>query len=386
MIFRLYLRVLIFIAFATTAVWAGDAIPKAAWRRPLGLPLEKPGMTRVTGNIDDGFWQGAPVGGFGSGTFSRTYRGDFARWHIKAGVHKYAPVYANQFAMFQQAEGETQGTARVLMTDHPADGSLASWQWDYPVGAGEYAALYPKSWYDYKWENFPAHVVLEQFSPVLPDNYRESSYPVAVYRWHAENPTKHAVTVSVLLSWTNMVGWFRTFTRDFQGAPSQGNHNQFVIEKIDAGTMKGVVFDRNRASSAPREADGQFAIAALESLGVEVTYQATFPSEGDGKAIWAHFANDGRLANSELSWVSDGEKLAGAVAVRFTLQPGEKKIIPMVIAWDFPVVEFGEGRQWNRRIQILMEPAATTLGQLPATDCAMPPPGVMRSTHGRLPS
>src|SRR5208337_1339099 len=184
--------------------FAGDVIPKAAWKRGIGVPLENPGGRKpalaAAGNIDDGFWQGAPVGGFGSGTFSRTYRGDFARWHIKAGVHKYAPVYANQFAMFQQAEGETQGTARVLMTDHPADGSLASWQWDYPVGAGEYAALYPKSWYDYKWDKFPAHVVLEQFSPVLPNNYRESSYPVAVYRWHAENPTKHAVTVSVLLS------------------------------------------------------------------------------------------------------------------------------------------------------------------------------------------
>ena len=141
-------------------------------------------------------------------------------------------------------------------------------------GRGGIWALYPKSWYDYKWDKFPAHVVLEQFSPVLPNNYRESSYPVAVYRWHAENPTQHAVTVSVLLSWTNMVGWFRTFTRDFQGAPSQGNHNRFVSENVGTGTIKGVVFDRNRASSAPREADGQFTIAALESPGVEVSYQA----------------------------------------------------------------------------------------------------------------
>jgi len=329
--------------------WAGDAIPKAAWRRPLGNPLEKPGITRVPGNIDDGYWQGAPVGGFGSGTFSRSYRGDFARWHIKAGIHKYVPVYANQFAMFQQTDGEPQGTARVLMTDHPSDKTLGSWQWDYPVGAGEYAALYPKSWYDYKWDQFPAHVVLEQFSPVLPNNYRESSYPIAVYRWHAENPTRKRITVSVLLSWTNMVGWFRTFTRDFQGAPNQGNSNEFVSEKVSSGLMKGIVFGRNRAGSAPREADGQFTIAAIESPGVEVTYHASYPAEGDGKAVWSRFAKGGRLANNATSWVSDGEKLAGAIAVQFTLQPGEKKVIPMVIAWDFPVVQFGEGREWNRR-------------------------------------
>jgi non-lysosomal glucosylceramidase len=329
--------------------WAGDTIPKAAWRRPLGLPLDKAGVTRIPGNIDDGYWQGAPVGGFGSGTFSRSYRGDFARWHIKAGVHKYVPVYSNQFAVFQQSDGEAQGTARVLMTDHPSDKTLSTWQWDYPVAAGEYAALYPKSWYDYKWNQFPAHVVLEQFSPVLPDNYRESSYPVAIYLWHAENPTSKPVTVSVLFSWTNMVGWFRTFTRDFQGAPNQGNHNEFAKERVASGLMKGIVFDRNRAGSATREADGQFAIAAIESQGVQVSYQTSFAADGDGKAIWSHFAKDGGLADNATSWVSDGEKLAGAIAVRFTLQPGEKKSIPMVIAWDFPVVQFGEGREWNRR-------------------------------------
>ena len=100
--------------------------------------------------------------------------------------------------------------------------------------------------------------------------------------------------------------------------------------------MKGIVFDRNRAGNAPNEWDGQFAIAALESPGVEVSYQTTFQASGDGKAVWAPFSKDGRLANDGKTWVSDKEKLAGAIAVRFTLKPGEKKVIPIVIAWDFP--------------------------------------------------
>ena len=153
------------------ALGRADEIPKAAWRRPLGAPLANPGVRKNKVDIDDGYWQGAPVGGFGAGTFSRTYRGDFARWHIKAAVHKYETVFANQFAMFQKSEGDPEGTARVLMNGHPSDGQLSSWQWDYPVGAGDYAALFPKSWYDYRWDKFPAHVTLEQFSPVLPDNY-----------------------------------------------------------------------------------------------------------------------------------------------------------------------------------------------------------------------
>src|SRR5580658_6824652 len=140
-----------------SAAWAGDGIPKAAWSRPLGLPLQNPGVTRVPGDIDDGYWQGVPVGGFGAGTFSRSYRGDFARWHIKAATHKYEPVYANQFAMFQQSEGDAEGTAQVLMNGHPTGSELSGWQWDYPVGAGNYYALFPKAWFDYKWDRFPAH-------------------------------------------------------------------------------------------------------------------------------------------------------------------------------------------------------------------------------------
>ncbi len=320
----------------------GDEIPKIAWRRPLGKPLENPGVRKNKSDIDDGYWQGAPVGGFGAGTFSRTYRGDFARWHIKAGVHKYVSVPANQFAMFQQVAGESQGVAQVLTNDHPKNGELSSWKWDYPVGAGDYAALFPKSWFDYKWNKFPAHVMLEQFSPVLPNNYKESSYPVAVYRWHAENPTNKAVTVSVLLSWTNMEGWFRAHTHDFQSALSQGNANRPRKESLSAnsggGAMKGVVFDRDRADGTLNEWDGQFTIAALESPGVEVFYQTEFLADGDGKAVWTPFSKDGSLANSDTSWVSASEKIGGAIAVRFTLQPGEKKVIPMVIAWDFPVV------------------------------------------------
>ena len=93
-----------------------DDIPKAAWRRPIGQPLANAGTSKPAlgpGHIDDGYWQGAPAGGFGAGTFSRSYRGDFSRWHLQPGVHKFQTVWANQFAMFQKAEDEATGTAKV---------------------------------------------------------------------------------------------------------------------------------------------------------------------------------------------------------------------------------------------------------------------------------
>ena len=338
------------LALLPSVAYAGDSIPKAGWKRGIGEPLTDAGTKKPNLQIiDDGYAQGAPVGGFGAGTFSRTYAGDFSRWHLKTGVHKYQAIYANQFAMYQAVEGSSEGTAQVLSTSHPASQSLNRWNWNYPVGAGDYYSLYPKSWYDYKWNKFPAHVTVEQFSPILPNNYREASYPVAVYRWHAENPTNQTVHVSILLSWTNMVGWSRGVSSTFSEHLSEGNTNRFMSESRNSATVKGIVFDRHRAGGpVSDEWDGQMAIAALESSGVEVSYQTTYLPDGDGSDIWTPFSKDGKLANSDRQWVSSGENLAGAIAVTFTLKPGEKRTVPMVISWDLPIVEFGAGRKWYR--------------------------------------
>jgi non-lysosomal glucosylceramidase len=339
------------IFFCALPLWAGDTIPKIAWKRGIGEPLANPGSHKpeIQGMIDDGYWQGAPVGGLGSGTFSRTYRGDFSRWHLKAGVHKYETVYANQFAIYEKSEGASEGIAQALLADHPRSHELGAWKWDYPVSAGNYYSLYPKSWYDYRWDKFPAHVMLEQFSPVLPDNYRESSYPVAIYRWHAENPTAKPVTVSIMLSWSNMLGWLLYPSRDFNGRQNSGNFNRFVTTPAgETGTVKAVLFDRIRPADVQNDWDGQFAIATLESPGVEVTYQTTYMADRDGAEVWRPFSKDGRLANDDFRWTSSGESLAGAIAVRFTLKPGEKRVVPMVVSWDLPIVEFGTGRSWYR--------------------------------------
>ncbi len=340
-------------ALWSTLLYASDAIPEAAWRRPLGQPMasalgKKPEITTM---IDDGYWQGAPVGGFGAGTLSRSYRGDFVRWHLKAGIHKYETVPANQFSVFMKPEGTEQSVAEVLFAGKPESKSLSAWNWNYPVGAGEYAALYPKAWFDYRAPELPVHLVLEQFSPILPKNYKETSYPVALYNWYATNDTQKTVTVSIMFSWTNMIGWLRDTSTNFSNQLNAQNINRFRSEPMGQGTtMKGIVFDHLRKDNVVQEEwDGQFVIAALESPGVEVSYINVFSPQSDGSDVWKPFSTQGSLPNRDLNYASSGEQLAGAIAVKFTIRPGEKKTIPMVLAWDLPVVQFGSGRKWLRR-------------------------------------
>lgn len=64
--------VFLLITFSALSLWAGDAIPKIAWERGIGVPLANPGTRKpaLPDLIDDGYWQGAPGGGFGYGTLS----------------------------------------------------------------------------------------------------------------------------------------------------------------------------------------------------------------------------------------------------------------------------------------------------------------------------
>jgi len=129
----------------------------------------------------------------------------------------------------------------------------------------------------------------------------------------------------------------------------QGNYNDYKSEAAgDAGTMKGIVFDRNRVGDAPNEWDGQFAIAALESAGVEVSYRLLSKPREMERRRGSRSRKTGGSPMTVSPWVSDRRSWQ-AHRSAFHVEAGEKRVIPMVLAWDFPVVQFGEGRKWNRR-------------------------------------
>ena len=59
--------------------------------------------------------------------------------------------------------------------------------------------------------------------------------------------------------------------------------------------------------------------------------------------------------------------MAGAIAVRFTLAPKEKKLIPMSLSWDLPVVQFGGGRKWIRHYTQFFDASGTNAWKIART-------------------
>lgn len=343
-------------------------IPACTWNRPIGLGWEKPYTVRTASNLDDGPWHGSPLGGFGAGCIGRSSRGDFNLWHIDGGEHTFKSIPACQFSVFEQ-QSDASPQAYALCTEPAVDGSLQAWQW-YSAGkrtegqrtnTGTYHALYPRSWFVYE-KVFQTQLTCEQFSPIWAENYQETSYPVAVFLWTASNPTDKPVTLSIMLTWQNMVSWFTNAIASPQirvrddGSPvyeyqprigeSQGNFNQLVVDTDYVGCL----LSRVGSGDAIQEGEGQWAIATLKSSDVEVFHQTKWNPEGTGEDIWQSFATSGSLTNSENKTpAADGEQVGSAIAVRFTLQPGETRSIPFVLAWDFPITEFAPGVQYYRR-------------------------------------
>jgi non-lysosomal glucosylceramidase len=323
----------------------------------MGLGWEKPYTVRYPSNLDDGAWHGAPLGGFGAGCIGRSHRGDFNLWHIDGGEHVFQPVPGCQFSVFEQVGEQPQ--AYALCTEAPMDERLKTWKW-YPSESGTYSALYPRSWFTYETV-FQAELICEQFSPIIAENYQETSYPVAVFQWTAHNPTDQPITLSIMLTWQNMVGWFTNALKSPEiklrddGSPvyeyqprmgeSTGNFNQLTGNEHQCAIVMSHEF------SDPTEGDGQWAIATLLNPYLwEVFYHTRWNPEGDGSDLWESFSRDGSLSDrDDETPAKEGEQIGSAIAVRFTLQPGQTRQIPFVLSWDFPVTEFAQGVEYFRR-------------------------------------
>ncbi|MFM8605329.1 MAG: GH116 family glycosyl-hydrolase [Cyanobium sp.] len=229
-----------------------------------------------------------PLGGFGAGCLGRGPDGAFNLWHLDGGEHWFGTLPDCQFALYENNGESSRAHALAVKPQRDASRSeagepLPAWSW-YPASTqerstGSYAARYPLSWSSYEGV-FEAQVRCEAFSPVLPGDYRRSSYPVAVFVWTLANPTDRPLDLTLLLSWRNTVGWFTNTDpaaavhfRD-DGSPehnyvpaigrSQGQRNVL----LDAPGLCGLLQEGER-SRPIAEGEGQWALAVPAAAGLQ---------------------------------------------------------------------------------------------------------------------
>ena len=237
---------------------------------------------------------------------------------------------------------------------HPADGS-----------GGVYRALYPRAWYEYDpaalSPDADVRVAQTQFSPILPGRYRESSLPVGILRFVAQNDGDRTREVSIMLSFQNPLATVDVAPVDTRGPARPGASRRRAVRHAvrprrgDARARgvhmhaQGVV---DGTLEPTRAWHGGFAIAVEDAssesrsrsnasrLRESSSRRRRDPANAsDAWRQWDAFERTGALDDDERGRETPPTS-AAAVCVTFRLAPGERVSTRFALAWDLPVAEF----------------------------------------------
>jgi len=289
----------------------------------------------------DSYPHGCPLGGFGTGTIGRSPYGDFNIWHIKVGAHIEEELKACTFHLYQKQNKKR--FSNVLTARSYKDNKLTSFAEPFKEKDGSYSAAFPKAKYTFNDRKAPVKVECEQFSPVMPDNYKESSYPVAVFKYKLTNKSNKPAEAAVMMSWANMLGWkFKDMRPGVQDSwYSFIRDNEKKLHKIKRSkNYLGIVLGRD-TKKAQNQMEGEICLATELGNDRVVTTQKYFFNNGTGEELTKPFYKKGELKDLELGPMEPHQNYGSAVAVKVKLRPGQTKEIPFVLVWDLPIAEFG---------------------------------------------
>lgn len=295
--------------------------------------------------------QGVPLGGMGSGSICRGFRGEFRHWQMIPGMCKASPVLANQFSIFVSRDGGRKKYASVLAPGRPEelgkgdDFGISNWDWALDGQHSTYHALFPRAWTIYDGEPDPElKISCRQISPFIPHNYRDSSLPTCTFVYTLVNTGKERANVSLLFTWANTIGG----TSHFSG----GHVNKPFMS--DDG-VRGMLLHHKTAEGYPPVT---FAIASRQTDNVDVTVLPCFGlsnrSYTSAKDMWVTMREQGHF--DEENWNEDcsiaslpGEGVCAAVSASAVVEPHGTCSVVFALAWASPKVKFVKGSTYFRR-------------------------------------
>ena len=188
---------------------------------------------------------------------------------------------------------------------------------------------YPMGRVDFADAEVPVKVQLDAYTPFIPLNRDDSSYPVIVMRYTVTNTSAAPQDLAI-------AGWIENWTNGIDPPKYCVYREQDQIATVECSSTK------ENANSVALGIFGNekpdLVNLAKPNLGVEGVFNAkAAPADGkrvDSKAKKYTFASLGR---------------------KFSLQPGEAKTVSFAVSWRFPLVRYGTGFGNSKK--------ATTLGQ-----------------------
>ncbi|XP_053150773.1 non-lysosomal glucosylceramidase [Hemicordylus capensis] len=278
---------------------------------------------------------GCPLGGFGGGTITRGWRGDFCRWQLNPGLYHYKTVVADQFTICLRRKGQTV-YQQVLSPERPS--VLQEWNWGFCGHYAFYHALYPRAWTVYQLPGQDLVLTCRQVTPILPHNYQDTSLPVGVFVWEVENNSGEEVEVSIMFTFRN-----GTESKD-DGCGGHWNE-PFSLER-GGHCVRGVLLHHCLPVNPYT-----LALSAREKAGTTVSHLTAFNPAGSGQDVWLDLLEDGRLASppGKSLPTPKGKACAAAVCASCVVPGHGHRALEFGLAWDMPRIRFGSKEKEHHR-------------------------------------
>ena len=252
-------------------------------------------------------------------------------WHNTPDTFGKGQVPNSFFAVRAQQEGG-EPVVRALQTKavgaFPAMKSL------------KFQGEYPMAGYDFQDDQLPVQVSEDVLNPMIPGNTKDSAIPTAMYRFTLKNTSEKPVTVSLLASQQNAVG--------FNGYKAIGGTNDRVVDGYGSNRTQVATTAGAKPSTSLRMSGAGAGTMNLTAYGDDVSATSSWDSLSTLKD---DLAADGALTGAaDAASPADRTTVDGALSVKVTLAPGASRTVPVTLNWHFPGAvnpNGGSGRQYE---------------------------------------
>ncbi len=273
-----------------------------------------------------------PLGGVAAGSLGLGGRGQLRDWQIFNRADKgNHPPYALPAIWAKTASGNP--VSRVLEARYlpPYEGQDGLGSGNAPglsrLESARFTGEYPFARIDFEDSALPVRVSLEAFTPLIPHDPDNSGLPIAVLRYHVQNPSAQAARVSIAWSIDNPVMPNASFS------PLEQSQVKRTSEFRRGESLSGLVMT-NPGLDSKDLFYGSFVLGAMNLGDAKLTYLRGWPKARWWNApllFWDDFSSDGELG-PEAKQIN----AVGALCVSRELPAGKSATYEFVLSWHFP--------------------------------------------------
>lgn len=284
--------------------------------------------------------RGFPMGGIGTGGFSMLTDGGFGEFITQHNWYKAIKDPKGTFFAIWTKKGDEK-IAKILRRGYRGGKEYLNIK---NVEHTRFNGKIPQFFLSYQDEKLPVDVQLNGFTPLIPQNPKDSSLPVSIFSFTIKNKTEEEIESSLMGSFQNILGLGGTgCTRFFlrNGSMRYNSTKGNFSEDFNTSLSEGIAFKTKqnyKPKNPRRRVIGEYGLSYVKDKFndrniISITRALDWEAQQDECAIWSEFEDIGEL--KEEIEPRKGQK-ASSLAVKFKLPAREEIKIEFVISWWIP--------------------------------------------------